>query len=45
MLGSTVVHGAMSALALVGPGRQIIVEGFQALRRNAPGRWDVLACE
>ena len=36
-LGSTAVHGVMSALALVGPGRQIIAEGFQALKRNAPG--------
>ncbi len=39
VLGSTAVHGVMSALALVGPGRQIIVDGMQALRRNAPGMW------
>ncbi|PSC75437.1 copper-transporting ATPase chloroplastic [Micractinium conductrix] len=35
-LASTPVHAAMSALALLGPGRAIITEGFQALARGAP---------
>ncbi|KAL4434160.1 hypothetical protein ABPG75_000601 [Micractinium tetrahymenae] len=36
VLASTPVHAAMSALALLGPGRTIITEGFQALARGAP---------
>ncbi|KAL4430152.1 hypothetical protein ABPG77_004934 [Micractinium sp. CCAP 211/92] len=36
VLSSTPVHAAMSALALLGPGRAIISEGFQALAKGAP---------
>ena len=35
-LGSTPVNATLSALALLGPGREIVVEGFSALRRGAP---------
>ncbi|KAK9817276.1 hypothetical protein WJX72_012145 [[Myrmecia] bisecta] len=36
LLGSPPVHAAMSSLAMLGPGRQLLVEGWQALRRGAP---------
>lgn len=35
-LASTPVHAALSALALLGPGRGIISEGFRALAHGAP---------
>ena len=35
-LGSTPVNATLSALALLGPGREIVVEGFSALARGAP---------
>ena len=35
-LASTPVHAALSALALLGPGRGIIREGFKALAHGAP---------
>jgi Cu2+-exporting ATPase len=35
-LGSTPVNATLSALALLGPGRQIVAEGFSALARGAP---------
>ena len=35
-LGSTPVNAALSALALLGPGREIVAEGFSALGRGAP---------
>lgn len=36
VLGSPPVHGTMSALALLGPGREIVVQGFQSLFRGSP---------
>ncbi|KAK9826672.1 hypothetical protein WJX74_009150 [Apatococcus lobatus] len=36
LLGSPRVHGTMSALALIGPGRKLVLDGFQALCRGAP---------
>lgn len=36
LLGSHPVTAALSALALLGPGRQIVGEGFAALARGAP---------
>lgn len=35
-LGSTPVNATLSALALLGPGREIVAEGFAALARGAP---------
>lgn len=35
-LGSTPVNATLSALALLGPGRQIVAEGFSALAHGAP---------
>jgi Cu2+-exporting ATPase len=35
-LGSTPVNATLSALALLGPGRQIVAEGFSSLSRGAP---------
>ncbi|KAL0041395.1 hypothetical protein WJX79_002096 [Trebouxia sp. C0005] len=36
LLGRPPVHAAMSALALVGPGRELLVDGWKAWRRGAP---------
>jgi len=35
-LGATSTHAGLSALALIGPGRDIVVEGFRSLWRGAP---------
>ncbi len=35
-LGRPAVHGAMSAAALLGPGRSILVSGFRSAARGAP---------
>jgi len=35
-LGRPAVHGAMSAAALLGPGRSILVSGFHSAARGAP---------
>ncbi|KAL0050296.1 hypothetical protein WJX82_008307 [Trebouxia sp. C0006] len=36
LLGRPPVHAAMSALALMGPGRELLVDGWKAWRRGAP---------
>lgn len=36
VLGNPLVSGALGALALLGPGRPLIVDGFRALRNGAP---------
>ncbi|DBA94760.1 TPA: hypothetical protein ACH3X1_002307 [Trebouxia sp. C0004] len=36
LLGRPPVHAAMSALALMGPGRELLLDGWKAWRRGAP---------